>query len=89
MKTIPPAGFPYRWCSNSGEDEFGIWLEFAVKGISQRMRWMNPGHFLMGSPSDEIHRHHSESQHDRFLFPQRRNGSTHAVQRQQTLFILG
>jgi formylglycine-generating enzyme required for sulfatase activity len=64
MKTIPPAGFPYKWCSNSGEDEFGIWLEISVRGIIQRMRWMNPGRFLMGSPHDEIHRHHSESQHE-------------------------
>jgi len=64
MKTIPPAGFPYKWCSNSGEDAFGIWLEFAVKGITQRMRWMNSGRFLMGSPYDEIHRHHSETQHE-------------------------
>jgi formylglycine-generating enzyme required for sulfatase activity len=67
MEIITPSGFPYKWCSDSGEDELGIWLEFAVKGIVQRMRWIKPGHFIMGSPFDEIHRHHSESQHEVML----------------------
>jgi formylglycine-generating enzyme len=64
MKQIPPTGFPYTWCSSSGEDEFGIWLEFTVKSIAQRMRWIIPGQFSMGSPHDELHRNHYESQHE-------------------------
>jgi len=64
METLPPPGFPYKWCSASGEDEFGIWLEFTVKNIVQRMRWINPGRFSMGSLDDELHRHHYETQHE-------------------------
>jgi sulfatase modifying factor 1 len=64
MKQIPPSGFPYQWCSSSGEDEFGIWLEFTIKNIAQRMRWIVPGQFSMGSPYDELHRNHYESQHE-------------------------
>jgi sulfatase modifying factor 1 len=64
MKQIPPSGFPYKWCSSSGEDEFGIWLEFTVKSAVQRMRWIKPGKFSMGSPYEELHRNHYESQHE-------------------------
>ena len=64
MRQIPPSGFPYTRCSSSGEDEFGIWLEFTVKSAVQRMRWIKPGQFSMGSPYDELHRHHYESQHE-------------------------
>ena len=64
MKTIPPFGIPFKWCSDSGEDESGIWLKFSVKDITQRMRWIKPGRFLMGSPYDEMHRHHFEERHE-------------------------
>lgn len=64
MKSLPPPRFPYKWCSAWGEDEFGIWLEFALKEITQRMRWINPGRFLMGSPEEEPCRYHYETQHE-------------------------
>ncbi len=64
MRQIPPSGFPYEWCSASGEDEFGIWLEFRIDNAAQRMRCIIPGKFFMGSPYDEPHRHHSEFRHD-------------------------
>lgn len=64
MNPSPPPGFPYKWCSASGEDGFGIWFEFAIKEISQRMRWINPGKFLMGSPDYEPHRYDYETQHE-------------------------
>ncbi len=64
MKIIPPAGFPYTWCSNSGEDKFGFWLEFTLKRITRRMRWIRQGHFSMGSPYDELHRHHYETRYE-------------------------
>jgi formylglycine-generating enzyme required for sulfatase activity len=35
-----------------------------VNGVTQRMRLIKPGRFSMGSPYDEIHRHHYESQHE-------------------------
>lgn len=64
MKQNPPSDFPYRWCSASGNDAFGIWLEFRIGKVVQRMRWISPGTFTMGSPFDEPHRHYSESRHD-------------------------
>ncbi|MCI5211785.1 MAG: formylglycine-generating enzyme family protein [Candidatus Electrothrix sp. ATG2] len=40
-----------------GRDRFGLWAEFVVEGkdgpVRQRMRWIPPGRFLMGSPEDE------------------------------------
>ncbi len=64
MKSFPPPGFPYTCCSASGEDEFGIWLEFTVKNTGQRMRWIKPGQFSMGSPKEEPHRYDYETQHE-------------------------
>lgn len=64
MSPSLPPGFPYAWCSASGEDEFGIWLEFDVKGISQRMRWICQGKYLMGSPEYEPERYDYENQHE-------------------------
>ena len=37
------------WASNSGQDEYGTFVEFTLDHICQRMRWINPGRFLMGS----------------------------------------
>ncbi len=37
----------------TGEDMYGTWLRFEVSGVSQRMRWIPPGEFVMGSPEDE------------------------------------
>jgi hypothetical protein len=39
--------------SKTGEDENGRWAAFAVQGVEQRMRWIPPGRFWMGSLSDE------------------------------------
>ena len=65
MKFSPPPGFPYKWCSAWGEDAFGVWLEFSIKNISQRMRWISPGKFLMGSPEYEhCHKGRYETQHE-------------------------
>jgi formylglycine-generating enzyme required for sulfatase activity len=36
-----------------GRDRFGLWASFTVGGVEQRMRWIPPGRFLMGSPEDE------------------------------------
>ncbi|MBN1984272.1 MAG: formylglycine-generating enzyme family protein [Chitinivibrionales bacterium] len=63
MASYPPSGYPYSWCRASGEDEFGLWIEFAIKEIIQRMRWVKPGKFLMGSPQEEPHRYYYETQH--------------------------
>jgi formylglycine-generating enzyme required for sulfatase activity len=40
-----------------GFDEYGQWFEFEIAGangaVTQRMRWIAPGKFLMGSPEGE------------------------------------
>jgi formylglycine-generating enzyme required for sulfatase activity len=47
-----------HWASAIGRDRFGLWVEFEVprekeEPITQRMRWIPPGRFTMGSPTDE------------------------------------
>ncbi|MFA7242950.1 MAG: formylglycine-generating enzyme family protein [Sulfuricellaceae bacterium] len=39
-----------------GVDQSGWWAEFEVKGVVQRMRWISPGQFQMGSPEGEAGR---------------------------------
>lgn len=46
-------GCPPAWASGWGEDEFGIFAEFSLGEAIQRMRWIEPGEFLMGSTEDE------------------------------------
>lgn len=49
-----------EWVSGTGEDDFGRWAEFTVKGVMQQLRWVPPGEFLMGSPADEPERFNNE-----------------------------
>jgi formylglycine-generating enzyme required for sulfatase activity len=55
-----------RWTSEQplGVDRYGLFAEIAVAGVSQRFRWMAPGHFLMGSPPEEPEREDDEVQHE-------------------------
>jgi formylglycine-generating enzyme required for sulfatase activity len=58
-------GEPPPWADAWGWDKFGAWVEFAVAGqdgqqVIQRMRWIEPGTFLMGSPEDELERYSTE-----------------------------
>jgi formylglycine-generating enzyme required for sulfatase activity len=41
------------WASTFGWDEYGIYADFTVKYVTQRMRLIWPDLFLMGSPEDE------------------------------------
>lgn len=43
---------PVRW-TKEGCDEFGRYLEFRINQATARLRWINPGEFLMGSPASE------------------------------------
>jgi formylglycine-generating enzyme required for sulfatase activity len=53
------------WSVASGRDEYGPWAAFDVKGVRQRMRWIPPGRFLMGSPETELGRSADEGpQHE-------------------------
>ena len=47
-------GIPPTWASEWGEDRLhGPWCAFEVGDVVQRLRWIPPGVFWMGSPEDE------------------------------------
>jgi sulfatase modifying factor 1 len=52
-----------QWMSNEGTDSVGPWAEFEVKGVVQRLRWVAPGEFWMGSPETEKERKDDEQRH--------------------------
>jgi formylglycine-generating enzyme required for sulfatase activity len=62
-KTPLPPVFPHRWACAYGEDEFGLWEAFEVKGVRQVLRWIPPGEFWMGSPETEALRFDNEVRH--------------------------
>ena len=58
------SGTPPKWASAWGRDKYGAWVEFTIgvvvdesvpgtSTITQRMRWIPPGTFLLGSPDVE------------------------------------
>jgi len=48
-------------------DEYGVYLDIAIGGITLRLRWIWPGRFLMGSPATENGRFDDETQHEVIL----------------------
>jgi len=60
----PPGGITTPgWAQAMGHDCYGIYADLVVNGILQRMRWIEAGHFLMGSPQDEPERYNNEVLH--------------------------
>jgi len=51
---------PPEWAVASGRDQYGLWAEFELTGVRQRLRWIPPGLFLMGSPKMEKGRYRGE-----------------------------
>jgi len=49
-------GMPERWAVEWGEDQHGMFMGFGVGEVVQRLRYIPPGRFLMGSPEDELGR---------------------------------
>lgn len=43
-------GLPPGWASGWGQDEFGVFAELTVSDVTQKLRWIPPGKFMMGSP---------------------------------------
>lgn len=62
MLPLPPV-FPFAWAVAHGCDRFGLWLAFEVGGVRQRLRWLPPGSFWMGSPKNEHGRQDDELRH--------------------------
>lgn len=48
------------WAAAAGRDRHGLWAAFEVAGVRQRVRWIPPGRFLMGSPEGEAGRFDDE-----------------------------
>jgi formylglycine-generating enzyme len=46
-----------------GSDPYGPYAEFKLGCVIQRMRWLNPGDFFMGSPVTEAGREKIETRH--------------------------
>jgi hypothetical protein len=55
---IPP--FAPEWAEIFGEDEYGVFAEFSLTGVRFGWRWIPPGEFVMGSPTDEKGRYDDE-----------------------------
>ena len=51
------------WAADSGKDPSGQWADLVVNGTTQRLRWIAPGTFTMGSPTGEADREPDEAQH--------------------------
>ena len=70
---VPPAPIPLdlsairtwhdapdmSWATRGGHDGFGFWAAIDLEGATFRMRWVEPGSFMMGSPDDEKGRYES------------------------------
>jgi formylglycine-generating enzyme required for sulfatase activity len=63
------------WASAMGRDRFGLWAEIDLGdgedyNLVQRLRWVAPGEFLMGSPDDEPGRLENEGPQHRVILTQ-------------------
>jgi formylglycine-generating enzyme required for sulfatase activity len=59
MSHTQPTHRPH-WAIAFGQDAIGWFASFAIQGIEQRLRWIPPGTFQMGSPTDEAGRQDHE-----------------------------
>ena len=51
------------WMTAHGTDKYGAWSEFTIGVVTQRLRWIKPGTFIMGSPESEPGHFDCEQQH--------------------------
>jgi formylglycine-generating enzyme required for sulfatase activity len=58
-----PELFNKRVYDHMGLDTYGKYADLVMGGVTQRFRWLEPGTFLMGSPTNEAERSDSEVQH--------------------------
>lgn len=53
-------GEPPDWAGGWGHDRFGVFLDISLGAVTQRLRWVPPGRFTMGSSADEEGRFEDE-----------------------------
>ena len=53
-----------EWGGDLQRDEYGVYSDLSVRGVVQRMRWITPGRFMMGSPQTEEKWVHNEDYHE-------------------------
>lgn len=56
LSRVFPDPFPPACATAWGDDRYGLWCEITVKGVVQRLRWIEPGVFWMGSTDEERER---------------------------------
>jgi formylglycine-generating enzyme required for sulfatase activity/serine/threonine protein kinase len=59
--TRPPIA-PPAWATASGQDVYGAWADLRIGNVTQRLRWIDPGTFLSGSPPTQAGRGLDEDQ---------------------------
>jgi formylglycine-generating enzyme required for sulfatase activity len=55
-----PDPFPPDCAAAWGDDRFGLWFDLEIGGVTQRMRWIEPGTFWMGSDLAVLERFHAK-----------------------------
>ncbi len=55
------------WADEIGLDEYGLYVSSSIEGVSQVMRWIMPGQFMMGSPESEAGHNDDELLHEVIL----------------------
>jgi formylglycine-generating enzyme required for sulfatase activity len=56
-----------QWAESIGRDAYGLFVDVRLAGVVQRLRWIVPGEFTMGSPEDEAERFDVETPHQVIL----------------------
>ena len=61
-------GIAPLWAGGWGEDEYGVFAEIEIEDVIQRLRWIPPGQFMMGSPETEDGRYKDEGPQTEITF---------------------
>jgi len=68
--TTPENATKPHFASAAGQDQYGTWCEIEIENVVQRLRWIAPGEFWMGSPASEAERQADEGPRHRVRLTQ-------------------